>query len=66
VQAASSLFADRKAAMQEKILAERDGLTKSFRGTFRARFERLRDILREAEEKAVHARMETDQESTVL
>ena len=55
----ATTFADRKAAMEKRILAERDVLTKAFAATFRARFERLRGILREATEKAVHSRMET-------
>jgi hypothetical protein len=54
----SITFADRKANMEKRILSERDMLTKTFTGTFRARFERLRAVLRDAEEKAVHSGMD--------
>ena len=61
VRQIATTFADRKAVMEKRILAERNVLTKTFTATFRARFERLGGVLREAGEKAVHSRMETDE-----
>jgi hypothetical protein len=61
VKEIATTFADRTANMRTRILAERDALTKAFTSTFRAEFERLRALLRKAEEKSVHSRMETDE-----
>lgn len=61
VQEIATTFADRKAAMEKRILAERKALTKTFTGKFRTRFERLRSALRKSAEKTVQPRMDMEE-----